>query len=70
MRDETYADEAANRRILGATRLHCDGYPSGPDGEMHITERAMTWDSQDKGERGDPNESACGRLQRHVREGR
>lgn len=26
MRDKSYSSEAANARILGATRLHCDDY--------------------------------------------
>jgi len=26
MRDKSYASEAANARIFGATRLHCDSY--------------------------------------------
>ena len=26
MRDKSYASEAANARIFGATRLHCDDY--------------------------------------------
>jgi len=48
MRDKSYASEAANARILGATRLHCDDYKDDLyDEEAYyetgggLTERAM-----------------------------
>ena len=69
MRDKSYPSEAANRRIMGATRLHCDDYPSGEDGETHLTERASRWNERDLGERGDPDESQVARFNRHLRGG-
>jgi hypothetical protein len=48
MRDKSYASEAANARIFGATRLHCDDYKDDLyDEEAYyetgggLTERAM-----------------------------
>ena len=48
MRDKSYASEAANARILGATRLHCDDYKDDLYSEEDyyttgggLTERAM-----------------------------
>ena len=48
MRDKSYASEAANARIFGATRLHCDSYKDDLYSEDDyyqtgggLTERAM-----------------------------
>lgn len=68
MRDKSYASEAANSRILGATRLHCDDYKDDIiNEEMYyetgggLTERNLA--------RGDVRESQCDRFNRELRKG-
>ena len=68
MRDRSYASEAANARILGATRLHCDSYKDDLYSEEAyyetgggLTERAMG--------RGHVTDSQYDRFQKSLRAG-
>ena len=59
MRDYSKASEAANLRILGATRLHCDSFEV--EGDSSITERWLA--------RGTMEEDQCDRFNRSLRRG-
>ena len=68
MRDKSYASEAANARILGATRLHCDSYKDDLYSEDDyyetgggLTERVMG--------RGHVTESQCDLFNQRLRTG-
>ena len=68
MRDKSYATEAANARIFGATRLHCDSYKDDLYSEDDyystgggLTERVMG--------RGHVTDSQSGRFNRSLRAG-
>ncbi len=62
IRDRSWASQAANLRILGATRIHCDQYGyEYEEGESEITERRSA--------RGDMEEDQCELFNRRLRAG-
>ena len=67
-RDQAYPSEAANLRILGATRLHCDSYRDDELDSEHYYESGGGLTERDLG-RGNVNESQSKLFNERLRSG-